>query len=409
MEYNQIYFTEYDEKIVGQSRRDPLGLQPIWSYFGSQVIKNITTISDDIRGFREVLLCLSICGEYQKLYGGLLKEYILLFEQLFIYSMIEVGDSDGIIGGENGTRRYYARSNMNPYISGNPDDDVGTILASEISLGYYGRYKNPLMNLGIIDEASHIKPLSVDVRSLYGECYMDVSQAFSRFAKRQNHRWNSFDLEGRKALRKAVCGEFREHEEEFWLKKLKNYDEKNKKTDELMEECYRLLPERISDSSYTSWMAFYNKLYESTKDSKVQDVINIELYIACVENVFYDMLNSRTVDDVMVDNIEYFKRCYDNAKDIEMNSSSVVNARFEMFIKLCNPYEDIVRGIFEYHKFVSTQKKSSIWLEIGEKNDIHTFIPDKLGDNSDMKRRNYYAAALQSIKEGFEEAKSGRY
>lgn len=409
MDYNQIYFTEYDEKIVGESKRDPLGLQPIWSYFGSRVIKNITTVSNDLRGFREVLLCLAICGEYQQLHGGLLKEYILLFEQLFIYSMIEVNDSEGIIGGENGTRRYYSRSARNPYISGNPNDEVGTILASEISLGYYGRYKTPLMNMGIIDQSSHIKPLSVDVRSLYGECYTDVSQAFGRFARRQNHRWNSFEPEGRVALRKAVCGKFREHEEEFWLKKLKNYDEKEKKCDELMEECFKLLPSKLSESDYASWLDFYYKLYESTNDPKVQEVINLELYIACVENVFYDMLNSRTINDVSIDNIDYFKRCYDNIKELSMISSPDMNNRFQELIKQCNPYEDVIRGVCKYHQFVSKQKKSSMWLEIGEENDIHTFNPDRIGDNSDMKRRNYYAAPLQSIKEGFEEAKNGRY
>lgn len=409
MDYNQIYFTEYDEKIVGESRRDPLGLQPIWSFFGSRVIKNITIVSNDLRGFREVLLCLAICGEYQQLHGGLLKEYILLFEQLFIYSMIEVGDTEGIIGGENGARRYSARSGMNPYISGNPNDEIGTILASEISLGYYGRYKNPLMNMGIIDQSSHIKPLSVDVRSLYGDCYTDVSQAFARFTKRQNHRWNNFDQEGRAALRKAVCGNFRENEEEFWLNKLKNYDEKKKKHDELMEECFRLLPSKLAESPYSSWLDFYSKLYETTNDSKVRDVINIELYIACVENVFYDMLNSRTTDDVVIDDISYFRRCYDNVKDMKTNISSDMNLRFQELVKQCNPYEDAVHGIYEYHKFVSKQKRSSTWLEVGEEHDIHTFTPDRIGDNSNMKRRNYYASPLQSIKEGFEEAKNGRY
>ena len=409
MDYNQIYFTEYDEKIVGESKRDPLGLQPIWSYFGNRVIKNITTVSNDIRGFREVLLCLAICGEYQQLHGGLLKEYILLFEQLFIYSMIEAHDSEGIIGGENGTRRFYSRTYMNPYISGNPNDEVGTILASEISLGYYGRYKTPLMNMGIIDQSSHIKPLSVDVRSLYGDCYTEVSQSFSRFVRKQNRRWNHFDSNGREAMRKAVCGNFREHEEAFWLKKLKNYDEKEKKKDELMEECFRLLPSKLSESDYSSWLEFYQKLYETTKDPKVLDVINIELYVACVEKVFYDMLNSRTTQSVSIDDIQYFKSCYDNAKDITMISSPDMNLRFQELLKQCNPYEDIILGVYRYHKYVSKQKKSSMWLEIGEENDIHTFTPDRLGDNSSMKKRNYYASPLQSIKEGFGEAKNGRY
>ena len=160
MIFNRIYYSEFDKDIVGESRRDPLGFQPIWSYFGSQVIKNITTVSNDIRGFREVLLCLEICSDYQNKHGGELKEYILLFEQLFIFTMIYYKHTDGIIGGENGKRKY----SENYIISSDPKN---TILVSEISLGYYGRYKTPLVNMGIIDQSSHIIPFSIDIISLY--------------------------------------------------------------------------------------------------------------------------------------------------------------------------------------------------------------------------------------------------
>ncbi len=101
----EIYFTEYDERITGESKRDPLGLQPIWGYFGSRVIKNLTTVSNDIRGFRETLLCLSIARDCVNLLGEDDKKCILLFEQLFIYTMIEAGQADGVIGSNNGSKR----------------------------------------------------------------------------------------------------------------------------------------------------------------------------------------------------------------------------------------------------------------------------------------------------------------
>ena len=60
---NKLFFTKKDEDISGTAQRDPLGLQPIWSFYGRQVINHLTTISTSIHGFREVLLCLSICNE----------------------------------------------------------------------------------------------------------------------------------------------------------------------------------------------------------------------------------------------------------------------------------------------------------------------------------------------------------
>lgn len=59
---NNVVFTQKDEEISGTALRDPLGLQPIWSYYGRKLVNHLTTISTSIYGFREVLLCLSICN-----------------------------------------------------------------------------------------------------------------------------------------------------------------------------------------------------------------------------------------------------------------------------------------------------------------------------------------------------------
>ena len=86
---SNVYFTEKDDDISGTSQRDPLGLQPIWSFYGRQVINHLTTISTNIHGFREVLLCLSICNEVNGINQNLTyADLILLFEQLFIYTAI---------------------------------------------------------------------------------------------------------------------------------------------------------------------------------------------------------------------------------------------------------------------------------------------------------------------------------
>ena len=110
-EFGEILFTAYDETITGTSQRDPLGLQIIWAYYGRQMIKHLTTISDDIRGFREVVLCLSICNDCYKTQSSKqrfsLKELILLFEQLFIYSTIKHDASAGILGADNGRLRRH--------------------------------------------------------------------------------------------------------------------------------------------------------------------------------------------------------------------------------------------------------------------------------------------------------------
>lgn len=48
---NKVFFTQKDNDISGTAQRDPLGLQPIWSYYGRQVINHLTTISTNIHGY----------------------------------------------------------------------------------------------------------------------------------------------------------------------------------------------------------------------------------------------------------------------------------------------------------------------------------------------------------------------
>ena len=61
-----MFLTLEDPRAKVQGSRDPLGLQPIWSRFGREVVTNLTTISRAVRGFAVVLL-----GRY---FGELLVE-----------------------------------------------------------------------------------------------------------------------------------------------------------------------------------------------------------------------------------------------------------------------------------------------------------------------------------------------
>lgn len=47
---NTIFFTAKDEAITGTSKRDPLGFQPIWSYYGRKVVKHLLSIHGKICG-----------------------------------------------------------------------------------------------------------------------------------------------------------------------------------------------------------------------------------------------------------------------------------------------------------------------------------------------------------------------
>ncbi len=63
----QNVFTDYDDSVTGDSFRDPMGMQVIWSYFGQKIFGNlITSISNDIRNFTIALFHHSIIKAVQE-------------------------------------------------------------------------------------------------------------------------------------------------------------------------------------------------------------------------------------------------------------------------------------------------------------------------------------------------------
>jgi hypothetical protein len=46
-----MFFTAEDERARIRGSVDPLGLLPVWSAFGRDIVGNLTTVSNSVRGF----------------------------------------------------------------------------------------------------------------------------------------------------------------------------------------------------------------------------------------------------------------------------------------------------------------------------------------------------------------------
>ena len=51
-----MFITLEDPRAKVQGSRDPLGVLPIWYWFGRRIVGNLTTVSNSVRGFTTVLL-----------------------------------------------------------------------------------------------------------------------------------------------------------------------------------------------------------------------------------------------------------------------------------------------------------------------------------------------------------------
>ncbi|MDO5156477.1 MAG: hypothetical protein Q4D51_10985 [Eubacteriales bacterium] len=394
-----IFFTEYDDKITGTSQRDPLGLQPIWSFYGRRVVKHLTTVSTDIRGFREVLLCLSICNGYKekKNTDWSYRNLILVFEQLFIYTMIDKNLSnsnisiEGIIGADNGKSKFVAKG-KNPEISAQD-----TILVNEISLGYYGRYKTPLSTMGVINK-NNIVFSDIDVMKLYGsDNYRKIFSAFSSFVERKENDRCFKNFKARNELFEAVCGTFRLGEKDFWLEKLQVEGDY---ADELMRTSYYLTCGELNSEG------IIHKLIDSTE---AKEIALMEPFLRCMESVFNRALETRRLDSIVInenERKEHIRRFNDfiqieRRKDKEF---TLLDKRLEFIKTKCSPESDMyVKSIIDYHTEVCKQKKSSVWIEVDSNGNIQSYVESEGSISLDDWGRNYYLTSLASVRYGIEE------
>ena len=51
-----FFLTELDPRAKIRGSRDPLGIQAIWAGLGQEVIGNLTTVTDSVRGFTTLLV-----------------------------------------------------------------------------------------------------------------------------------------------------------------------------------------------------------------------------------------------------------------------------------------------------------------------------------------------------------------
>lgn len=384
---NKLFFTKKDEDISGTAQRDPLGLQPIWSFYGRQVINHLTTISTSIHGFREVLLCLSICNEINGTKKDLsYSDLILLFEQLFIYTSISKGKVKGILGADNGYAKFNAY-NKNPEISLKQ-----TILVREISLGYYGRYKSPLSTMGIIDSRSVLLIDKEEIKNHYGESrYNKILVAFKNFVF-SNKKFNNFTAKDE--LYEAVFGKFREAECNFWLKRLNEVDGETK---ELMKKCYSLANKDIIPE---------DSFYKLKSFNEVENIIKLEPFLRCLEEVFFKVMSSKDISYIKINNINEHKKRYDEfCKISNYSDSQLFIFRIKYLKENCSPdSENYIKNIIKYHELVCKQKKSSVWVDLDTVGRLKSFVNvNDVAIDINQWGRDYYFSSLQSVKAEIEE------
>jgi hypothetical protein len=145
-----MFLTNLDPRAAIKGSRDPLGLVPLWSQFGRQLVGNLTTVTGSVRGFTTTLLGYHFAREVQERVGGGKGEstlaLFLKFEQLAAYCRYAV-NKDGEFRGVERVKRNLAAS-MKVAVSAGTEHQI---LSNQKVYGLWGLFSGPARASGLLE------------------------------------------------------------------------------------------------------------------------------------------------------------------------------------------------------------------------------------------------------------------
>ena len=150
------FLTQIDPRAAIKGSRDPLGLQPIWTRMGREVVGNLTTVTTSTRNFTTLLLGLYFADEL--IAAGKADEaeraaLFMKFEQLAAYSRAAYGgeeEAGRILGITRVKKRLAERGPL--AIRG---DAEAQILSNQKTYGIWGLYSVASVSSGLVEPDSH--------------------------------------------------------------------------------------------------------------------------------------------------------------------------------------------------------------------------------------------------------------
>ncbi len=149
-----MFLTDLDSRAEVKGSRDPLGLVPLWSRFGRGIIRNLTTVSNSVRGFTTLLLGLYFTQVVQEGNGADSQstlDLFLTFEQLAGFARYHVNHD----GNFRGRERVAARLQKGTKVGLGADPSL-QILGDQKTYGLWGLFSMPARSSGLLAQEEHI-------------------------------------------------------------------------------------------------------------------------------------------------------------------------------------------------------------------------------------------------------------
>lgn len=393
-----FFMSAMDKDIYKEIQRDPLGFQPLWSSFGSRLIPHLTTRTYDVNCMNITLANLYIAERFIEKLGGRyvfrnvssFNGFILVFEQLMVYSLLKGNVDHSLPGKQKGSTIYHREPDGNPMVS-----PYRPILTNHISQGIYGSYKSSLASMKVMRNNGKLGDLGVTVQSIIPgltDLESSLDKFYSSLIKNSSNNVPFNDFEGVKAM----CGlvGLSVPARDFWRDRL------GLAGDTIQSRVYRKL-ESFGSNPPQGVKSIVATLDDATEAKKV---FILEEYLCMVDRVFDAMFlgEDRAIKEVsrlihdqgMQDKYESFcsLKTYDAAHQKRLKALQDIEPAADL---------RFIKGVLRYHAEVCAERGRGKWLEYDETTKVITklnltYSPDINGEIH--WNRSYYVDSLNGIK-----------
>ncbi|MBW3565423.1 MAG: hypothetical protein KY459_11915 [Acidobacteria bacterium] len=190
-----MFLTELDERARVKGSRDPLGVVPLWSRFGRNVVGNLTTVTDNVRSFTTTLLGYYFADqimERSRDNGETELEIFLKFEEMAGYTRYAINDDRAIRGYRRVATRTSGRKPL--MISVRSEDQI---LSNMKVYGLWGLYTRTSRSSGLLDPNAP-RPSAEGIDLLEKDTLPRMTPALrAQLVSRLSRPQFRFDLHGR--------------------------------------------------------------------------------------------------------------------------------------------------------------------------------------------------------------------
>ncbi|MCA9664201.1 MAG: hypothetical protein KC503_01395 [Myxococcales bacterium] len=414
-----FHLTKLDEELAASGgSRDPLGLQPVWSYFGRKLVPSLTTVSTRSQHFSRLLLALSCRDTWLAQRPGTELsgvEALLVFEELHAYSLRAEMDDIGETPGKRRVEVNWRELRGDPEIGHWPEQQI---LRNQAGVGISGRYFTPLVRMGIVDKEGCLAG-DVRVEQLFGVEVNRLQRAVRTVleAIEESQRpvaFSSVPKTARRLMARLLPheGHVADAEVSFWKQRI-GIDGERAPLVRRAAAYLRQTPKDVEQVPRAVVNALLDSELSATLRGIVADICACEAYIAPLQKLFDQLYLAGSLS--RFDATEVTRAWRDQLRQAQPSFARLrvegeqLGRRFRSLVEIeaSGSSGALARSLLRHHTLVSEGRGGTPWLAI-ESSKVHAlnsaYEPWAWSSMDEAAWVNgYYVPSLRSVLDGLDQ------